>query len=74
MPHGPAGMLKSRVAAPANAGRPKGPAGLRVSAMRQGVTATKRRGRNPACVTMNVWPAMVTVPERGVPTGLAANE
>jgi hypothetical protein len=28
----------------------------------------------PACVTVKVWPAMVSVPERGVPVGLAANE
>ena len=28
----------------------------------------------PACVTANVWPAIVSVPVRGVVVGLAANE
>ena len=75
MPQGPAGISKSRLMPLANAGRPKGPAGLRVSAIRQGVTGTKRRGTGiPACVTVNVWPAIVIVPERGVPLGLAVNE
>src|ERR1019366_2220532 len=44
IPHALAGMTKSRLLPPSIAGPPKGPAGLRVSATRQGVTGTNRSG------------------------------
>src|SRR5580765_1046977 len=64
-----AGTTKSRLDPAAKAGPPKGPAELRVSAMRQGVTGTKRRpgpGAEmvPPWVIVKVWPAMVSVPVR----------
>lgn len=67
---------KLRLVPPEIAGPPKGPAGLRVSAMRQGVTGLNRRPETevvPACETAKVLPAIVSVPVRAGPV-LAAIE
>src|SRR5205085_938440 len=47
--------MKSRVPPAARAGAPNGPAGLRVSAMRQGVIGTKRKaGAKPETLTVTL--------------------
>src|SRR3954452_10136832 len=69
MPQALCGIAKSRVVCPESSGPPNGPLLSRVSATRQGVTGTKRKAVGdvtevPACVTVMVWPPMVSVPVR----------
>src|SRR5262245_12215449 len=77
MPQGPARMLKSRARVPASEGPPSAPVGFLVSAIRQGVTGTKR---SPVETGVAYWvnlkrcPPMLMLATRGVGLGLAANE
>src|SRR4051812_42590040 len=69
MPHVLCGIAKSRVVCPPRTGAPNGPAASRVSAIRHGVTGTKRRPAGtfttaPAWVIVKLWPATVSVPVR----------
>ena len=52
------GMVKDRLVPPVMNGAPKGPAGLRVSATRQGVTGTKRKPAGGDTVMMLLLPVM----------------
>jgi hypothetical protein len=67
-----AGIGKLRVAPAAMDGGPKAPLSplpptTRVSAIRQGVSGKKPSGAGTgACVTVNVCPAMVSVPTRAM--------
>src|ERR1039458_7097840 len=55
-------MMKSRLVPPAIAGPPKGPAALRVSAIRQGVMGTKRRAWLAAIVVQSAASALPDPP------------